>query len=272
MSIVRQCGLLELARSSFYYQPLGETTMNLALMRWIDEEFTKRPFYGVARMTASLRRLGFEVNPKRIRRLMRLMGLEAIYPKPRLSAAGPGHKVYPYLLKDVTVDRPDQVWATDITYVRLTHGFVYLTAILDWHSRYVLSWELSTSLDTGFCLEALRRALRCSKPEIFNTDQGSQFTSVDFTRCLLNEGIRVSMDGRGRVFDNIFVERLWRSVKYEEIYLHDYQTVPAARAGLSGYFEFYNTERPHEGLGYRTPQEVYLGIQSAPVQASAAMV
>jgi putative transposase len=272
MSIVRRCGLLELPRSSFYYQPLGETTMNLAFMRWIDEEFTKRPFYGVARMTASLRRQGFEVNPKRIRRLMRRMGLEAIYPKPRLSTNGPGHKVYPYLLKEVTVDRPDQVWATDITYVRLTRGFVYLMAILDWYSRYVVAWELSTSLDTGFCLEALRRALGCSKPEIFNTDQGSQFTSLDFTGCLLEEGIRVSMDGRGRVYDNIFVERLWRSVKYEEVYLHDYQTVPAARAHLSEYFGFYNTERPHEALGYRTPQEVYFGIQSAPALASAAMV
>jgi putative transposase len=272
MSVVRQCGLLELPRSTLYYEPVGENDFNLGLMRLIDEQFTKRPFYGVARLTASLRRLGFEVNPKRVRRLMRVMGLEAIYPKPRLSANGPGHKVYPYLLKEVTVDRPDQVWATDITYVRLTHGFVFLMAILDWYSRYVVSWELSTTLDTGFCLEGLRRALRRSKPEIFNTDQGSQFTSEDFTRCLLGEGIRVSMDGRGRVFDNIFVERLWRSVKYEEVYLHDYQTVPVARAQLSEYFGFYNTERPHEALGYRTPQEVYFGTPSAPALASAAMV
>jgi len=272
MPVVRQCGLLELPRSTFYYQPVGEDAYNLALMRLIDEQFTKRPFYGVARMTESLRRMGYGVNPKRVRRLMRVMGLEAIYPKPRLSANGPGHKVYPYLLKDVTVDRPDQAWATDITYVRLTHGFVYLMAILDWYSRYIISWELSTTLDSGFCLEALRKALQVSKPEIFNTDQGSQFTSADFTRCLLDEGIQVSMDGRGRVYDNIFVERLWRSVKYEEVYLHDYQTVPAAKAQLSDYFEFYNTERPHEGLGYRTPQEVYYGMRAALAPAPEAMV
>jgi putative transposase len=272
MSVVRQCGLLELSRSTFYYQPVGEDAYNLELMRLIDEQFTKRPFYGVPRMTASLRRMGYEVNPKRVRRLMRVMGLEAIYPKPRLSASGPDHKVYPYLLKEVTIDRPDQAWATDITYVRLTHGFVYLTAILDWYSRYVISWELSTTLDTGFCLEALRKALRISTPEIFNTDQGPQFTSVDFTGLLENEGIKVSMDGRGRVYDNIFVERLWRSVKYEEVYLHDYQTVPAARIHLSDYFEFYNNERPHETMGYRTPHEVYFGTRAGLAPASEAVV
>jgi putative transposase len=272
MSVVRQCGLLELSRSTFYYRPVGEDAYNLALMRRIDEQFTKRPFYGVPRMTASLRRMGYGVNPERVRRLMRVMGLEAIYPKPRLSANGPDHKVYPYLLKGVTVDRPDQAWATDITYVRLTHGFVYLIAILDWYSRYVVSWELSTTLDTGFCLEALRKALRISKPEIFNTDQGPQFTSVDFTGLLENEGIKVSMDGRGRVYDNIFVERLWRSVKYEEVYLHDYQTVPAAKSQLSAYFEFYNNERPHETLGYRTPHEVCFGTRAALAPASEAVV
>jgi len=272
MSVVRQCGLLELSRSTFYYQPLGENAYNLALMRLIDEQFTKRPFYGVPRMPASLRRIGYGVNPKRVRRLMRVMGLEAIYPKPRLSANGSDHKIYPYLLKGVTVDRPDQAWATDITYIRLTHGFVYLIAILDWYSRYVVSWELSTTLDSGFCLEALRKALRISKPEIFNTDQGSQFTSTDFTGLLEKHDIKVSMDGRGRVFDNIFIERLWRSVKYEEVYLHDYQTVPAARTHLSDYFEFYNTERPHEALGYRTPHEVYFGTRSALAQASEAVV
>ena len=272
MSVVRQCGLLELSRSTFYYQPVGEDDYNLALMRLIDEQFTKRPFYGVPRMTESLRRMGYGVNPKRVRRLMRGMGLEAIYPKPRLSANGPDHKVYPYLLKGVTVDRPDEVWASDITYVRLTHGFVYLVAIMDWYSRYILSWALSTTPDTGFCLEALRQALRVSKPGIFNTDQGPQFTSLDFTGLLENAGIKVSMDGRGRVYDNIFIERLWRSVKYEEVYLHDYQTVPAARAQLSDYFGFYNTERPHEGLGYRTPQEVYFGTRAALVPAPEAMV
>jgi len=272
MSVVRQCGLLELSRSTFYYRPVGEDAYNLALMRLIDEQFTKRPFYGVPRMTASLRMMGYGVNPKRVRRLMRVMGLEAIYPKPRLSANGPDHKVYPYLLKEVTVDRPDQAWATDITYVRLAHGFVYLIAILDWYSRYVLSWELSTTLDTGFCLEALRKALRISNPEIFNTDQGPQFTSVEFTNLLENAGIKVSMDGRGRVYDNIFVERLWRSVKYEEVYLHDYQTVQEARAHLSDYFQFYNNERPHETLGYRTPHEFYFGTKATLVPASEAEV
>jgi putative transposase len=272
MSVVRQCGLLELSRSTFYYQPAGETASNLAFMRLIDEEFTNRPFYGVARMTARLRARGHDVNPKRIRRLMRVMGLEAIYPKPRLSAPGPDHKIYPYLLKGVTVDHPDQAWATDITYVRLTHGFVYLMAILDWYSRYVVAWELSTMLDAGFCLEALRRALQVSRPGIFNSDQGSQFTSSEFTGLLENEGIQVSMDGRGRVYDNIFVERLWRSVKYEEVYLHDYQTVPAAKAHLSAYFEFYNTERPHEALGYRTPHELYFGTRATLTSAREAMV
>ena len=269
MSVVRQCGLLELARSTFYYQPAGEDTYNLEMMRLIDEEFTKRPFYGVPRMTARLRMMGYGVNPKRVRRVM---GLEAIYPKPRLSVHGSNHKVYPYLLKGVTVDRPDQAWAADITYIRLAQGFVYLVAILDWYSRYVVSWELSTTLDTGFCLEALRAALRISKPEIFNTDQGVQFTSLDFTGLLENAGIRVSMDGRGRVYDNIFVERLWRSIKYEEVYLHDYRTVPEARGHLSDYFEFYNNERPHERLGYRTPHEVYFGTRAALAPASEAVV
>jgi putative transposase len=270
MSVVRQCGLLELSRSTFCDHPAGENPYNLGLMRLIDEEFTRRPFYGVARMTARLRGMGYGVNPKRVRRLMRVMGLEAIYPKPRLSAKGPDHRVYPYLLKDVTVDRPDQAWAADITYIRLAHGFVYLIAILDWFSRHALSWELSTTLDTSFCLEALERALRISSPEIFNTDQGSQFTSVDFRRRLEGAGIKGSMDGRGRVYDNIFVERLWRSVKYEEVYLHDYETVPEARSRLSDYFAFYNEERPHEAMGYRTPHEVYFGTPA--VLTSAAQI
>jgi putative transposase len=272
MSIVRHCGLLELARSSFYYEPVGEDDYSLFLMRLIDEQFLRTPFFGVRRMTAWLQRQGHAVNRKRVRRLMRLMGLMAIYPKPRLSANGEDHKVYPYLLKGVTVDRPDLAWSTDITYVRLAHGFVYLVAIMDWHSRYVLSWELSTTLDRGFCLEALRRALWISKPEIFNTDQGAQFTSAEFTKILEDAGIKVSMDGRGRVFDNIFSERLWRSVKYEEVYLHDYQTVLEARARLGAYFQFYNTERPHEALGYRTPQEVYFGTAATLAPASEAVV
>jgi putative transposase len=271
-SIFRQCELLELSRSTFYYRPLGETPYNLALMRLIDEQFTKRPFYGVPRMTAWLRATGHPVNEKRVRRLMRRMALETIYPRPRLSVQGADHKIYPYLLKGVTIDHPDQVWSTDITYVRLAHGFVFLVAIMDWYSRYVLSWELGTTLDKGFCLEALRRALRISKPEIFNSDQGTQFTSVEFTTNLLEAGIRVSMDGRGRVFDNIFVERLWRSVKYEEVYLHDYETVPNARANLGAYFQFYNEERLHESLDYRTPHEKYFGTRAALAQASEAVV
>ena len=246
LSVSRQCRLVGLARSSLYYRPRRNDAYNRHLMQLIDQQYTRTPFYGVPRMTAWLRSQGHEVNPKRTRRLMQLMGLEAIYPKPRLSANGPDHKVYPYLLKGVAVDRPDQAWAADITSVRLTHGFVYLPVIIDRYSRYVVSWELSITLDTDFCLEALRKALRISRPEIFNTDQGPQFTSVDFTRLLEDAGIRVSMDGRGRVYDNIFVERLWRSVKDEEVYLHDYQTVPVARAHLSDYFGFYNTERPHE--------------------------
>jgi len=261
--VVRQCELLNLSRSSFYYCSAGEDEYNLALMRLIDEEFTRHPFYGVRRMKAWLRTQGHRVNRKRVSRLMRLMGLVPIYPKPRLSAGGPDHKVYPYLISGVTVDRPDQAWAADITYIRLAHGFVYLVAIMDWHSRYVAGWELSTMLDKSFCLEALGAALRRSKPEIFNTDQGPQFTSEEFTSRLEAAGIRVSMDGRGRVCDNIFVERLWRSVKYEEVYLHEYRTVADARAHLAAYFRFYNDERPHEALGYRTPHEVYYGVPAA---------
>jgi len=259
-------------RSSFYYCPTGEDEYNLMLMRLIDEEFTRHPFYGVRRMKAWLRTQGYWVNRKRVSRLMRLMGLIAIYPKPRLSANGPDHKVYPYLLKGVAVDRPDQAWCADITYIRLAHGFVYLVVVLDWHSRYVLSWGLSTTLDKSFCLEALGGALRRSRPEIFNTDQGPQFTSEEFTGRLEAEGIRVSMDGRARVYDNIFVERLWRSVKYEEVYLHEYRTVADARVGLATYFRFYNEERFHETLGYRTPHEVYFGTPARLIPAAEAVV
>jgi putative transposase len=209
-------------------------------------------------MTAWLRREGYQVNPKRVRRLMRLMGLEAVYPKRWLSRPDDSHRVFPYLLRDVEVERPDHVWAADITYIRLAQGFVYLVAILDWHSRYVVSWELSNTLDTSFCVSALTRALEGGKPAIFNTDQGAQFTSDVFTSVLLDAGVQISMDGRGRVFDNIFVERLWRSVKYEEVYLHDYRTVRDAKTGLSRYFRFYNYERLHESLGYRPPHEVYV--------------
>jgi len=213
-------------------------------------------------MTAHLRRAGEAVNPKRVRRLMRLMGLEAIYPKKRLSISGEGRKRYPYLLKDLTIERPDQVWCADITYLRLRRGFLYLAAVMDWHSRYVLSWELSGSLEADFCLQALQEALRNSAPEIFNTDQGVQFTCEAFTGTLAAQGVRISMDGRGRCYDNIFVERLWRTVKYEEVFLRDYADPVEARQGLEAYFRFYNQERPHQALGYRTPAEVYFAGHS----------
>jgi len=258
LTVSRQCELIDLQRSSFYYQPAEQDSYNLLLMRLLDEQFTRTPFYGVPKMTAWLRTQGRHVNPKRIRRLLRLMGLEAVYPKPRLSIPNQEHKHYPYLLRNLVIDRPDQVWAADITYIRLQHGFVYLVAIMDWYSRYVLAWELSTTLDAAFCIAALNQALRISKPGIFNTDQGTQFTGAGFTGRLEQESIRISMDGRGRVQDNIFVERLWRSVKYEEVYLNDYGTVAEARHGLTRYFLFYNRERIHEALGYRTPYAVYV--------------
>ena len=264
ISISGQCDLVDLSRSSFYYRSSGEDEYNFYLMRLIDEQFTRTPFYGARKMRSWLRMQGHQVNRKRIGRLMRLMGLEAIYPKPRLSAPEPDHKIYPYLLKGVAVSKPDQAWCAGITSIRLAHGFVYLVVILDWASRYILSGELSITLEKVFCLEALRQALRVSKPEIFNTDQGSQFTSLEYTGLLEGAGIKVSMDGRGRVYDNIFVERLGRTVKYEEVYLHEYRTVPEAREHLAAYFRFYNTERPHEAPGYRTPQEVYFGLPAAP--------
>lgn len=257
LSIARQCELLGLARSSFYYEAAGESDENLLLMRLLDEQYTRAPFYGVRRMTAWLRGKGHQVNEKRVKRLLRLMGLEALYPKPRLSLNTAEHRVYPYLLRGLRVERPNQVWSTDITYIRLARGFVYLAAVIDWYSRYVLSWEVSVTMEGSFCLEALEAALSKGRPEIFNTDQGPQFTSDAFTGRLLSEGIRVSMDGRGRALDNVFVERLWRSVKYEEVYLKDYESVPAALAGLDAYFAFYNGERLHQSLGYRTPSEVH---------------
>ena len=227
-------------------------------MRLIDEQFTKTPFYGVRKMTAWLRLVKkYDVNPKRVRRLMRLMGLETIYQKPRLSAPALGHQIYPYLLRNLKIDRVNQVWSTDITYIRLHGGFIYLVAIIDWFSRYVLSWEISTTMESDFCISALNRALHQQKPTIFNTDQGSQFTSNAFTGILKEHGISISMDGRGRALDNIFVERLWRSVKYEEVYLHDYQSVPQAIEGLRKYFLFYNRVRLHQSLEYKTPEDVY---------------
>ena len=250
------------SRSVLYYTARAPSDSNLAMMRLIDEQYTRAPFYGVERMKAWLQRTGIVIGHNRVRRLMRLMGLEAIYPKPRLSLPGDDNsRKYPYLLRGLKIERPNQVWATDITYVRLWQGFVYLVAIMDWHSRYVLNWALSTTLDVDFCLEALRQALAIARPEIFNTDQGSQFTSGAFTGVLEDAGVAISMDGKGRVFDNIFVERLWRTVKYEEIYLKDYQDVDESRRGIGVYFRFYNQERLHQALGYRTPAEVYFSVE-----------
>lgn len=255
--VSRKCELLGLSRASYYYQSEKDDSYNQLLMKLLDEQFTKTPFYGVLKMTAWLKIKGHAVNEKRVRRLMRLMGLEAIYPKKRLSKSTPDHKKYPYLLRNLDISHPDQVWCTDITYIRLNQGFVYLVVVMDWFSRYVLSWEISTTLDKAFCIRALEKAMMTSTPEIFNSDQGMQFTSDDFTGILEQTGIRISMDGRGRVYDNIFVERLWRTVKYEEVYLHDYRTVSEARLRLTNYFHFYNKERIHETLNYKTPYDVY---------------
>jgi putative transposase len=254
---VQQCRLAGLARSGLYYKPRGETEENQQLMRLLDEEYTRHPFRGVWSMCVYLRKRGHAVNPKRIRRLLRKMGLEAIYPKPHVSKPAPGFQIYPYLLRGLPIVRPNQVWSTDITYIRLRQGFVYLVAIMDWFSRYVLSWELSASMDANFCVTALQWALRNATPEIFNSDQGAQFTSEAFTRNLLEQQIKISMDGRGRALDNIFVERLWRTVKYEEVYLKDYGNVSEAFEGLKKYFQFYNCERTHQSLGDRTPEEIH---------------
>jgi len=266
--VYRQCELLGLNRSSLYYQPTGESDYNEQLMRMIDEQYVETPFYGVDKMTAWLQRQGHPVNPKRVRRLMRKMGLEAIYPrrKGNLSKPNVEHIVYPYLLADVKIIQPDQIWSADITYIRMYRGWLYLVAIMDWFSRYVLSWEISITLEADFCVAVLQEALAYGTPEIFNTDQGSQFTSQAFTGVLLNAGVQISMDGKGRVFDNIFTERLWRSVKVEEVYLRDYQTVAEARLSLGRYFTFYNQERLHQALDYRTPAEVY-GVPAGPAVA-----
>lgn len=257
ISIQRQCRLLGLPRSSYYYRPKRENPLNLRLMRLIDEQYTRTPFYGSPKMTLWLRAQGYAINHKRVERLMRVMGLQAVYPKPNTSKPSPGHKIYPYLLRDVEIDHIDQVWSADITYIRMSRGFLYLVAVMDWFSRYVLSWRLSNTLESSFCVEALEMALTAKQPEIFNTDQGAQFTSEDFTGILKDREIAISMDGRGRYLDNIFVERLWRSVKYEEVYLHDYQTPGEAYLGLKRYFDFYNTERFHQSLGGKTPYKVY---------------
>jgi putative transposase len=254
LSVARQCELLGLARSTCYYVAAGETSENLALMRAIDRQYLDTPFYGSRKLAWEL-----GVNRKRVQRLMRVVGLEAIYARQRTTRSVPGHKIYPYLLRDVRVSRPDEVWSTDITYVPLRHGFMYLVAVMDWYSRYVLSWRLSNTLDGSFCLEALGRG----RPEIFNSDQGSQFTAQAFTARLESRGVKISMDGRGRALDNVFIERLWRSVKYEDVYLHDYRDGWEAEAGLARYFGFYCDRRLHQALGYRTPAEVYRQASSS---------
>ena len=259
LSIRRQCELLGLNRSSYYYQAASESALNLKLMNLIDEQYTESPSYGWRRMSVYLRRVkGYEVNGKRVRRLMRLMGLQAIYPEPKPKfQSAVAHKIYPYLLRNLPIIRPNQVWSTDITYIKMSQGFMYLTAIIDWYSRYVLAWQLSNSLDNHFCLVALEQALAQATPDIFNTDQGTQFTAASFTQRLEKAEIKISMDGRGRALDNIFVERLWRSVKYENIYLYDYATVPELQTGLTTYFNFYNHQRFHQSLNYLTPAEVH---------------
>lgn len=257
-SIARQCILLGLSRSGVYRWPRGVSADDLALMRLLDEQYLKTPFYGSRKMTAHLRREGRAVNRKRVRRLMRRMGLEAIYRRPRTTVPSPEHRVYPYLLRDVAVTRPNQVWAADITYVPMARGFMYLVAVIDWYSRKVLAHRVSNTMEAGFCVEALNEALaRYGRPELFNTDQGSQFTSAAFTGTLEAAGVRISMDGKGRCLDNIFIERLWRTVKYEYLYLHALEGGTELRTGLRSWVAWYNRQRPHQGLEYRTPDEVY---------------
>ena len=259
MSIAKQCELLDVSRSWYYYKPLepNEKVDQIMLKCEVKQEYIQHPFYGYRRIANALSRKGVGTSRKQVRALMKKMGLQAIYPKPRLSIADKGHKNYPYLLRGVSILRPNQVWSTDITYIRFRHGFVYLAAIMDWFSRYVVSWALSITLEADFCVDMLKTALETTRPEIFNSDQGSQFTSEAFTAVLEKQHVQISMDGRGRAFDNIFVERLWRSVKYEEVFLKDYSSVWDAKNNLRRYFDFYNRERPHQSLGYKTPAEIY---------------
>ena len=260
LSITRQCKLVGISRSGFYAPSAGESEANLELMRLIDAQFMETPFYGSRQMARHLRRLGHEVNRKRVRRLMGVMGLEAIYQRPRTSDPHPEHKVYPYLLRDRLVEQPDEVWCSDITYIPMKQGFLYLVAIMDWASRRVLAWRLSNTMDTDFCLEALEDAMaRYGKPQIFNTDQGSQFTSPRFTGRLIDADVKVSMDGKGRWMDNVFIERLWRSVKYECVYLHAFETGSEARTRISKWMDHYNTQRPHSALRGKTPEEAHQG-------------
>jgi putative transposase len=257
ISIARQCELLGINRSGYYYEPVPENQTNLEIMRHLDMQYTQTPFYGVLRMHQHIISLGYAVNEKRIRRLLRLMDLMAIYPKKNLSKANPKSKIYPYLLRNITIERPNQVWSTDITYIPMEKGFLYLVAVIDWFSRYVISWKLSNTLEATFCVEALQESLIKGKPDIFNTDQGSQFTSNDFTNCLLDNDIKISMDGRGRCLDNVFVERLWRSVKQEYVYLNSIKDGRELWHGLDKYFKFYNEKRIHQSLDYKTPAQVH---------------
>jgi putative transposase len=261
LSLRRQCELLGVSRSGLYYEPVGTSAEELALMRRIDEVHLKWPFYGSRKLCEVLRTEGVTVNRKHMQRLMRLMGLESVAPKPSTSEPAPEHAVYPYLLRNLEISRPNQVWAADITYIPMARGFAYLVAIIDWYSRRVLAWRLSNTLESSFCVDALEEALgRFPKPEIFNTDQGSQFTAEAFTKVLRGASVTISMDGRGRCIDNVFVERVWRSLKYEEVFLHAYDDLDEARAGINRYFNFYNLERPHQALGYRTPDAFYRGV------------
>jgi putative transposase len=258
LSVVRQCELVSISRSGFYYQPPGETPLNLELMRRIDAQFLETPWYGSRQMARHLRREGYAIGRKRVRRLMAKMGLMPIYQRPRTTVPHPEHRTYPYLLREMVIDRPNQVWCADLTYIPVRRGFLYLVAVMDWATRKVLSWRVSNTMDVEFCLEALEEALaRFGRPEIFNTDQGSQFTSPRFTAVLQAAGVRISMDGRGRWMDNVFIERLWRSLKYECVYLHAFETGSELRAGLSCWIDYYNARRPHSALAGRTPDEAY---------------
>ena len=268
LSTMRQCALMGISRSNVYYRPRGPSPKDLEVMKPIDQQYLATPFYGSRRMAVWLDRQGHPVNRKRVQRLMRTMGLQAIYRRPRTSQRAPGHKVYPYLLGAMEITRPNQVWAADITYIPMAKGFLYLVAIMDWYSRYVVAWRLSNTLDADFCVQALEEALGKGRPEVFNTDQGSQFTSEGFAGLLEQHGVKISMDGKGRYTDNIFVERLWRTVKYEEVYLKAYSDGRVAKVGLEAYFHFYNTQRPHQALGYQTPAEVFNGESVSPNEQS----
>ena len=258
LSIVRQCALVSISRSGFYRRPARETPLNLALMRLVDAQFLETPWYGSRQMARHLRREGHGVGRKRVRRLMAMTGLAPIYQRPRTTVPNPEHRIFPYLLRDMVVDRPNQVWCADITYIPMRRGFLYLVAVMDWATRKVLAWRVSNTMDVGFCIEVLEEALaEFGRPEIFNTDQGSQFTSPRFTGVLLAAGVRISMDGRGRWMDNVFIERLWRSLKYECIYLHAFETGSELRIGLTKWLSYYNARRPHSGLGGQTPDEAY---------------